>query len=348
MANNNFHILDVTIRDGSYQVDFQYTPDQVEIIVRLLDAAGVTYIEGSHGLGIGASKLGVPIGADDLAYAKAAKRGRNRAKLGVIGHFRSTTTDDISRLLPYIDFFRIMVNVNEPEKGRALIEHSKKNGLETFAQMTRTSSVSPKMAAESAKQLFDVGADIVYLVDTAGCLIPGELASYTKAIHKKVKKPRLGFHAHNTFQIATATTLEAIDLGFEMVDASLLGLGRDAGNVDLGALVAILQRKKIDTRISLRKIIEAAESIRPFFKEGKRPPSWTVLYLASFQRDINPLHLIDFVATECNRSPFDVIEAFAALPNVVECGVNDIRDLIEKLGGDVDAIFKKYQIKPTL
>lgn len=47
-------VLDTTVRDGSYAVNFQYTDDDVRRIVGDLDAAGIPYIEIGHGVTIGA------------------------------------------------------------------------------------------------------------------------------------------------------------------------------------------------------------------------------------------------------------------------------------------------------
>ena len=48
-------ILDTTIRDGSYAVNFQYNREDLRSIVGDLDGAGIPYIEIGHGVTIGAS-----------------------------------------------------------------------------------------------------------------------------------------------------------------------------------------------------------------------------------------------------------------------------------------------------
>ena len=47
-------ILDCTLRDGGYVIDFAFTEDEVKHIVADLSEAGVPYIEIGHGLGLGA------------------------------------------------------------------------------------------------------------------------------------------------------------------------------------------------------------------------------------------------------------------------------------------------------
>lgn len=335
-------IMDVTIRDGSYLINFAYTPEQIEKIVSLLDAAGVPYIEASHGAGIGAVQRGVAPGADDLAYAQAAVRGRKRAKIGAIADPRATRLDEISAIAEYYDFMRLVANPAQPDGVKACLAHCKKLGLEVSVQLTRTYAVAPKLIAQSVHQLSDWGADIVYLVDTTGCMMPGEITRYVEAIRQQTEQ-KLGFHAHNTLQLAMANTLEAIDAGCVRVDASLLGMGKDAGNVFLEAFVIVLQALKRPCKISLKKLIPAGDYIRPIFASYPKP-SWYTYYLASYRRDFYPLQLIDLIAQECDKTALEVIETFAAMPDIIEYDLDDLRELIQRLGGDAERFFEKYKL----
>ena len=48
-------ILDTTIRDGSYAVDFKFSCSDVADIISKLEKLGFKYIEIGHGLGLNAS-----------------------------------------------------------------------------------------------------------------------------------------------------------------------------------------------------------------------------------------------------------------------------------------------------
>ena len=52
-------ILDTTIRDGSYAVNFQYNAEDLRTIIGELDGAGMPYIEVGHGVTIGATNAWV-------------------------------------------------------------------------------------------------------------------------------------------------------------------------------------------------------------------------------------------------------------------------------------------------
>lgn len=65
-------ILDRTLRDGSYAVNFQLTATETADICRGLDKAGIPLIEVGHDVGLGASaKAMVRAAETDEAYLEA-------------------------------------------------------------------------------------------------------------------------------------------------------------------------------------------------------------------------------------------------------------------------------------
>ena len=51
-------VLDVTLRDGSYAHDFQFTAEDTANLVAALESCGFRWIEVGHGLGLSASDRG--------------------------------------------------------------------------------------------------------------------------------------------------------------------------------------------------------------------------------------------------------------------------------------------------
>ena len=76
-------ILDVTLRDGSYELDFQVSTQDEILVGTALEKAGIEYIEIGHGQGLNASspKNGVAR-CTDLEYLVAAEENFHRAKYG--------------------------------------------------------------------------------------------------------------------------------------------------------------------------------------------------------------------------------------------------------------------------
>lgn len=68
-------ILDTTIRDGSYAIDFKFTCEDVTEIAARLEKLGMEYIEIGHGMGLNASspENGISLHTD-MEYMHAVKR----------------------------------------------------------------------------------------------------------------------------------------------------------------------------------------------------------------------------------------------------------------------------------
>ena len=50
-------ILDCTLRDGSYVLNFNFSLIDTFLISKVLFESGINYVEIGHGLGLGASKI---------------------------------------------------------------------------------------------------------------------------------------------------------------------------------------------------------------------------------------------------------------------------------------------------
>ena len=104
------------------------------------------------------------------------------------------------------------------------------------------------------------GADYVYVVDSAGALLPHQVAERIRSLKQEIEVP-IGFHAHNNLSLAMANTLAAIEEGATRIDGSIRCLGAGAGNTQTEVLVAVLEKLGINTGIDLYKIMDVAEDI---------------------------------------------------------------------------------------
>ena len=86
------------------------------------------------------------------------------------------------------------------------------------------------------------------------------MAKYMRVAHETGKE--VGIHAHNNLQLAFANTIEAIISGANMVDGTLAGLGRGAGNCPIELLVGFLHNPKYRARPLLECIEKEIEPMR--------------------------------------------------------------------------------------
>src|SRR5436190_22014718 len=116
-------ILEVTLRDGSYLIDFQFTSEDTANIAAALEGVGFRWIEVGHGLGLNASQAGKGMAAaTDEEYMKAAAGAIETAKWGMFFIPRIGRGDDIRLAADHgMSFLRIGTNVTEADQAKPFI-----------------------------------------------------------------------------------------------------------------------------------------------------------------------------------------------------------------------------------
>ncbi|WP_291726760.1 hypothetical protein [Bernardetia sp.] len=249
------NIVENTLRDGSYVIDFQFDRFQTARITKGLYDLGFEYIEVGHGLGLGAwnnPKTGLSK-EDDQTYVRAAKEAAPNAKIGTFFIPNIGTKEDIDKAVDAgISFIRIGNNVDYFERIREYAEYAKKKGLIVGVNLMKSYGVK---SYEFTKIVQEIDkwqtSDAIYLVDSAGCMMPHEVYEYIDRT-KQVIQTHLGFHGHNNLGLAIANSLEAVRAGANYVDTCVRGMGRSAGNAQSEIVVHLLQKmgiSPIDTEI---------------------------------------------------------------------------------------------------
>jgi len=87
-------------------------------------------------------------------------------------------------------------------------------------------------------------ADYLYLVDSFGGVFPEDVRKMIGLVKSKTDV-KLGFHGHNNLELALANTLIAMEEGVDIVDGTITGMGRGAGNLKTELLLSVLNSKRI-------------------------------------------------------------------------------------------------------
>lgn len=262
-------ILEVTLRDGSYVINFQFTASDTAVICRELENAGFEMIEVGHGVGLGASRAGMGQAAEtDEAYLRAAAETLKSAKWGMFCIPGIAKLEDIDMAAEYgMSFIRIGTNVTEVEPSEPFIARAKKHGMFVSANFMKSYAMSPKKFAEKAALTQKFGSDVLCIVDSAGGMLPSEMEQYFLAV-QDVCDIALGFHGHNNIELAIANSLRAVELGASIVDTSLQGLGRGSGNTPTEIFLVALERSGVRTGFDPLQVFDIGEKyIKPLIQE---------------------------------------------------------------------------------
>ena len=261
-------ILECTLRDGSYAVDFKFTERDTVLLAGVLARLGFRWIEVGHGLGLGAARAGKgSMPASDECLIESAKNAaiantpadHGRPKIGAFFIPGIGTADDMkSARAAGLDFVRIGYNAPEIEQAYPYLELARSLGLIPCLNFMKTYGVTAEQFAAKAKGGAEAGAEAVYCVDSAGSMFPEDVRRYVSAT-REVCDCAIGFHGHSNLQFAVANSVEAFRCGATMIDATLYGLGRSAGNVPTEIAVAVFKNLGIETGIDLFEVMDAAE-----------------------------------------------------------------------------------------
>jgi 4-hydroxy-2-oxovalerate aldolase len=254
------NVLDNTLRDGSYAVDFSFTAADTAAICAGLEEAGVGYIEVGHGAGLGATARNIfPAAASDVEYLVAARSALTSSRFGMFCNPAIATLDDIDLAVDHgMDFIRVGIDVTAVVETRRYIARARERGLFTCANLMKSYAVPAEAFAEAAALAESFGADVVYLVDSAGCMFPEDVGAYLDALRQRSQVP-FGFHGHDNLGVAVYNSLFAADQGATFVDGSLQGLGRRPGNAATELLAAGLDKRGYDTGIDVLRLLRVGE-----------------------------------------------------------------------------------------
>ncbi|MBR5420282.1 MAG: hypothetical protein IK115_03940 [Lachnospiraceae bacterium] len=250
-------ILDTTIRDGSYAVDFKFSCKDVQDLVAKSHRIGIEYIEIGHGLGLNASSLEHGFALQtDVEYMDAAREVAGDAKLGFFCIPGIARLEDIGIAKAHdMNFIRIGVTVKDAEKAKPYIAEGRKEGLEVFVNFMKTYSATPEEFASAAADMKEEGAGCVYIVDSAGSMSAGDIGEYIDAT-RTASDIDIGFHGHNNLGLAIDNTLYCVKKGIAFVDCSFQGLGRSLGNASLEQVVMVMERRGYSTGYDIPRVLE--------------------------------------------------------------------------------------------
>jgi len=166
------------------------------------------------------------------------------------------TFENISDCKNYnVSFIRIGSNPDNIKSQYKYIDQCVKNKIKPISFIMKSHLLKPKKFAIEAKNLYEQGAKIIYLVDSIGCLRPENIKNFYYEVKYLEPKIKLGFHGHDNLGLATANSLEAFKLNFDFIDMTLQGVGRSSGNLCTEKFLSIISQKN-DIPTNFKKLFQ--------------------------------------------------------------------------------------------
>jgi 4-hydroxy 2-oxovalerate aldolase len=267
-------LTDVTLRDGSHAMAHRFTVEQVRATVAALERAGLRSIEVAHGDGLGGSSFNYGFsGTDEMELIAAAVETAEEATIGCLllpGVGTAETIDRVAEL--GAGMLRVATHSTEADISVQHIAAARERGLDTVGFLMLSHMTEPEELARQAAIMAEAGANCVYVVDSAGALLPDGVAARVEALRGRLDDAvAVGFHAHNNLGLGIGNSLRAVEVGATRIDGSLAGLGAGAGNASTEVLVPALERAGHETGADVVAGLEAAEDVvRPYMLHEPR------------------------------------------------------------------------------
>ena len=162
-----------------------------------------------------------------------------------------------------IDIVRAFDALNDVRNLEQCIKSVKRHGgtMEIALSYTLSPVHDEAYFVKLAKELEQMGADIICIKDMAGLLLPMAAYSLVKALKENSDLP-VHLHTHDTTGVGEMTLLMAAYAGVDIVDTSLSPLGSGTAQPVTESLVAALKGTDRDTGLDLEKMSVAAEHFR--------------------------------------------------------------------------------------
>lgn len=268
-------LFDCTLRDGAYIVNSQFGEPAIRGIIGKLEEAGAEIIEcgwlknGPHLPG--SSFYHVPA---DLERYLSEKKPHTTYTV-MIDYDRYDTDALPPRDGKSVDAVRVVFPRGKHREGAAVGREIAAKGYRVFFQAANTLAYSDAELRALAAELNAVRPGAVSIVDTFGAMYEEDLERISLVLDEALDPEiALGFHSHNNQQLSFALATCFLRLFRErtrqvIVDASLCGMGRGAGNAPT-ELVASYLNRKCGCNYDLDVILDAIDVYMKPFQEQYR------------------------------------------------------------------------------
>ena len=358
----SYKILDCTLRDGGYYTNWDFDRKLVDVYVSSINQLPVDYVE----IGYRSAVKDAYLGEYFYLPVSVMKRIKDRCnkKIAIILDEKDIVPEEINKLIDpcigYVDMVRLAINPENIARAIQLARTIKLKGFEIGFNVMYMSKWKNYPGFWDSLSGIEQVADYFYMVDSYGGVYPEDVKRIFELVSSKTTVP-IGFHGHNNMELALINTLTAIGCGAKIVDSTMTGMGRGAGNLKTELLLTALNAThnlEVDFN-SLAEVTDQFTQLQKRYEWGTNLP-----YMVSGANSLPQKEVMDWVGKRyysinsiirALNNQKDKVQDNAQLPifkpeksfeNVLIVGggptavdnINSILEFVSKFKGDIAII----------
>lgn len=285
-------LLDCTLRDGGYVNDWKFGYDNIVNIYERLVSAKVEIIE----VGFIDERRFYDVDRSifpDTASIKRTFENLDRGDSVIVGmiDYGTCSIEKVEQQKDsFLDGIRIIFKKEKMHQAIEFCKKIKEKGYKVFVQAVSITSYDDVTFHELMELVDELEPYAFSLVDTYGLLHKGDLQRYLQMADEGLKPDiALGYHAHNNFQLAYSNCIELLEHPLKrrmLVDGSLYGMGKSAGNAPI-ELLSKYMNDHCGKSYHVSQLLEAIDvNILDIFR--KTPWGYSFKFYLSAANDCHP------------------------------------------------------------
>ena len=294
IKKNKIKILDCTLRDGGYYTNWDFDRNLVDSYVKACNDLPINYLEvGYRSIpldGYYGEYFYLPV------YVMQRLKSQTTKKLVIILNEKDIKPEHVKELLSpcleFIDLVRLAIDPKQFGRALNLAEAVKNMGFDVGFNVMYMSKWKEQKDFLSLLPNVKGVADYFYMVDSYGGVYPHDVKETIQLVRDYVPEIKLGFHGHNNMELALINTLVAIEEGCVMVDSTITGMGRGAGNVKTELLLTALNAQgilEVDFN-PLSRVVDDFAELQKIYEWGTNLP-----YMVSGAHSLPQKEVMDWV-----------------------------------------------------
>lgn len=316
-------LLDCTLRDGGYLIDWKFGHNSIVNIFERLVSAGIDIIE----VGFIDERREYDYDRTIMPNSNAVEKIYKNLDFGnamLVGMIDYGTCD-LSRIVKaedsILDGIRVIFKKHLRKDALHFCKELKKLGYKVFAQLVSITSYSDEELMDLINLANEVQPYAVSIVDTYGLLHQENLLHYFKLLNDNLMSEIvLGYHSHNNFQMAYANCIEFLNQNVErnlVLDGTIYGMGKSAGNAPI-ELLSMYMNQHYNKHYDISQILEAIDSsVMEFYQ--KKSWGYNMFYYIAASNDCHP----NYVSYLMNKRTLSVKSI-----NDILCGLEEEKKLM--------------------